>query len=384
MAEIKVTELPVMSLSDFTANDHFLMVDDEKARLLSKAIFTEWLSANVKGDKGEQGVAGKDGANGTNGINGTNGKDGESAYEIAVDEGFTGTQSEWIKSITGVKGDTGATGANGWTPTLKLVTYNSGVYIQVSGWTGGSGTAPSTGYLSTTGIVSNIANATNIKGDKGDTGLIGNTGKTGDTGSTGATGADGASAYTVAVNNGYTGTESEWLNTLIGTPVKTVSVSDSGVVKITDSAGNIVSSNTPNITVDKSGFYVTTDGTYTEDSPLTLTAGTDTTLTNSGSVVVDKTKNTLFTSPDSFTVVDGGYYKLTLTFTCTASTSGVFTLKNDSETLYTKQIEITSGDNKIQFDYYTTGSGGSDYRLTVNSSDAESIYNIKQEIVRIV
>lgn len=384
MAEIKVTELPVMSLSDFTANDHFLMVDDEKARLLSKAIFTEWLSANVKGDKGEQGVAGKDGANGTNGINGTNGKDGESAYEIAVDEGFTGTQSEWIKSITGVKGDTGATGSNGWTPTLKLVTYNSGVYIQVSGWTGGSGTAPSTGYLSTTGVVSNIANATNIKGDKGDTGLTGNTGANGVKGDTGDTGANGANAYTVAVNNGYTGTESEWLNTLIGTPVKTIDISDSGVVKITDSAGNIVSSNTPNITVDKSGFYVTTDGTYTEDSPLTLTAGTDTALTNSGSVVVDKTKNTLFTSPDSFTVVDGGYYKLTLTFTCTASTSGVFTLKNEIETLYTKQIEITSGDNKIQFDYYTTGSGGSDYRLTVNSSDAESIYNIKQEIVRIV
>lgn len=381
MAEIKVTELPVMSLSDFTANDHFLMVDDEKARLLSKAIFTEWLSANVKGDKGEQGVAGKDGADGTDGTNGTNGKDGESAYEIAVDEGYAGTQAEWIKSITGVKGDTGSTGANGWTPTLKLVTYNSGVYIQVSGWTGGSGTAPSTGYLSTTGIVSNIANATNIKGDKGDTGLIGNTGKTGDTGSTGD---EGASAYTVAVNNGYTGTESEWLNTLIGTPVKTVNISDSGVVKITDSAGNIVSSNTPNITVDKSGFYVTTDGTYTEDSPLTLTAGTDTTLTNSGSVVVDKTKNTLFTSPDSFTVVDGGYYKLTLTFTCTASTSGVFTLKNNSETLYTKQIDIVSGENKIQFDYYTTGNGGSDYKLIVNSSGAESIYNIKQEIVRIV
>jgi len=79
----------------------------------------------VKGDKGEKGdtgstgPAGQDGSNGTNGTNGTNGADGadgadgDSAYQIAVSNGFVGTQPEWLASLVGAKGDTGNNGADG-------------------------------------------------------------------------------------------------------------------------------------------------------------------------------------------------------------------------------------------------------------------------------
>ena len=42
--------------------------------------------------------------NGTNGLNGTNGQDGKSAYEIAVEQGFVGTEQEWLESLKGQDG----------------------------------------------------------------------------------------------------------------------------------------------------------------------------------------------------------------------------------------------------------------------------------------
>lgn len=41
------------------------------------------------------------------------GKDGKSAYEIAVDNGFSGSESEWIASLAGVPGKTPYIGSNG-------------------------------------------------------------------------------------------------------------------------------------------------------------------------------------------------------------------------------------------------------------------------------
>lgn len=50
------------------------------------------------------------------------GADGKSAYEIAVENGFVGTEQQWLISLTGPKGDTGATGPAGSTP-VKGVDY---------------------------------------------------------------------------------------------------------------------------------------------------------------------------------------------------------------------------------------------------------------------
>ncbi|MCG8397248.1 hypothetical protein LWS67_11840 [Bacillus atrophaeus] len=88
---------------------------------------------------------------------------GKSAYDIAVDNGFSGTEEEWLASLKGEKGSTGATGAIG---------------------------------------------------DKGDTGA---TGSKGATGAAGKNGKDGLSAYELAVQQGFTGTLDEWLASLKAT-----------------------------------------------------------------------------------------------------------------------------------------------------------------------
>lgn len=44
---------------------------------------------------------------------GKDGADGKSAYQIAVEAGYTGTETEWLASLKGEKGDTGEAGASG-------------------------------------------------------------------------------------------------------------------------------------------------------------------------------------------------------------------------------------------------------------------------------
>jgi hypothetical protein len=48
-----------------------------------------------KGSAGSNGTNGKDGASGTNGKDGAAGADGKSAYQYAVDGGYTGTEEEF-------------------------------------------------------------------------------------------------------------------------------------------------------------------------------------------------------------------------------------------------------------------------------------------------
>ena len=50
---------------------------------------------------------------GTGGGGGADGKDGESAYEVAVNNGFIGTEQEWLDSLVGTDGEDGANGVDG-------------------------------------------------------------------------------------------------------------------------------------------------------------------------------------------------------------------------------------------------------------------------------
>ena len=50
---------------------------------------------------------------GGNGINGKDGENGLSAYELAVQNGFTGTLTGWLESLKGADGINGANGADG-------------------------------------------------------------------------------------------------------------------------------------------------------------------------------------------------------------------------------------------------------------------------------
>lgn len=95
---------------------------------------TAWVNATPPvGPEGPQGPAGADGQNGLNGVdgqNGINGSDGDpgkSAYEVAVDAGFTGTDTEWLESLVGADGQ-GIIYAGEYS---SSTTYNAGDVVKV-------------------------------------------------------------------------------------------------------------------------------------------------------------------------------------------------------------------------------------------------------------
>ena len=106
------------------------------------------------------------------------GKDGKSAYEIAVEHGFVGTETEWLESLKGVDGKEGVNGKDG------------------------------------------------CDGRNGADGLPGKDGKNGADGLPGRDGIDGKSAYIIAVEHGFSGTETEWLQSLKGKDGITPDMSD--------------------------------------------------------------------------------------------------------------------------------------------------------------
>lgn len=167
-----------------------------------------------QGPQGNQGPQGEAGAAGADGVDGADGADGESAYDIAVGNGFEGTELEWIASLKGEKGDKGDTGDQG-PQGLQGVQGEAGA----DGADGASAydIAVDNGFEGT-----ELEWLASLKGEKGDTGdqgpqgLQGLQGLQGEAGADGADGADGASAYEVALQNGFEGSESAWLASLKG------------------------------------------------------------------------------------------------------------------------------------------------------------------------
>ncbi len=146
---------------------------------------SDWLESL----KGADGLPGKDGIAGINGVDGQNGSDGEkglSAYQLAVQNGYTGTVDEWLLSLNGRNGIDGKT--------VELRVYNNELQYRwldsadhdVSMWT-------------------HLFLLTDL---------------------------NGKSAYEIASENGYTGTEEEWLQSI--TPDLSPYITRVEVLKIVD------------------------------------------------------------------------------------------------------------------------------------------------------
>ena len=60
-----------------------------------------------KGDPGLQGPQGDKGDTGSQGPKGDKGDNGKSAYDVAVENGYVGTETSWVASLKGDKGDPG-------------------------------------------------------------------------------------------------------------------------------------------------------------------------------------------------------------------------------------------------------------------------------------
>lgn len=102
--------------------------------------YETWL-ATVKGEKGDKGDKGEDGKDGAN---------GKSAYEIWLENGHTGSQTdflEWLKGEKGDKGEAGKDGTNGTNGTngtdgkdgrgIEKITYKDGTLTII--YTDGTG-----------------------------------------------------------------------------------------------------------------------------------------------------------------------------------------------------------------------------------------------------
>ena len=179
--------------------------------------FTSSMGSTGEGAQGKDGrsayeVALDNGFSGTvqewltslKGADGKNGTDGKSAYEIAVKNGFSGTESSWLYSLKGEDGMNGLPGENG----------KDGAPGK-DGEKGADGKAATikVGKVST-GSAPRVVNV----GTENDA-VLDFTLPVTDTGSgtgTGTPGKDGRSAYEIALDNGFVGSESAWLESLKG------------------------------------------------------------------------------------------------------------------------------------------------------------------------
>lgn len=91
----------------------------------------EWL-ASLIGSAGKDGANGQDGANGKDGINGKDGTNGQSAYELAVENGFKGSLTEWLDSLVGEDGKNGNDGKDGVSITNAYVDDDMHLWIELS------------------------------------------------------------------------------------------------------------------------------------------------------------------------------------------------------------------------------------------------------------
>ena len=147
---------------------------------------------------------------------GTEGPPGKSAYEIAVEEGFQGTEEEWLQSLVGPQGEPGPEGP----PGKDGAPGNQGP-AGPQGETGPQGPQGEPGPAGPQGPPG-ADGQQGPKGDKGDPGPAGpqgDQGPKGDQGEPGAqghagpqgeTGPAGKSAYQYAQEGGYAGTEAEF------------------------------------------------------------------------------------------------------------------------------------------------------------------------------
>ena len=111
---------------------------------------------------------------------------GKSAYEVAVENGFSGTETEWLASLKGATGAPGADGKDGTDGKTPYVGDNGNWYI------GADDTGkPSRGAKGDKGEKGEKG-AQGIQGEQGIQGVQGEKGDKGEKGDTGAQGPQGA------------------------------------------------------------------------------------------------------------------------------------------------------------------------------------------------
>ena len=175
---------------------------DEKAAGLQNG--KDGFSPKVKAEQMKSGVVitivdadGETSATLHNGANGEKGTDGKSAYQIAVEQGYQGSESDWLSSLKGDKGEKGNTGAKG-NPGQDGTDGKSAYAIAVEH---GYEDSEEKWLLSLKGEKGDTGER-GEKGNTGDRGLQGVPGEKGEKGDAGVAGKDGFSPIANVVKNG--------------------------------------------------------------------------------------------------------------------------------------------------------------------------------------
>lgn len=135
------------------------------------------------------------------------GVDGKSAYQVAVDKGYVGNEETWLASLKG---------ADGTTPDMSLYATKEDLsHVQTGVGSPGKSAyevAVETGYVG-----SKEDWIASLKGLQGDVG---------------PSGANGKSAYQIAVDHGYSGnSEQDWLDSLKGKSAYEIAEDSHGIFK---------------------------------------------------------------------------------------------------------------------------------------------------------
>ena len=175
---------------------------DEKAAGLQNG--KDGFSPKVRAEQMESGVVitivdadGETSATLHNGADGEKGTDGKSAYQIAVEQGYQGSESDWLSSLKGDKGEKGNTGAKG-NPGQDGAEGKSAYAIAVEH---GYEDSEDKWLLSLKGEKGDTGER-GEKGDTGDRGLQGVPGEKGEKGDAGVAGKDGFSPIANVVKDG--------------------------------------------------------------------------------------------------------------------------------------------------------------------------------------
>ena len=175
---------------------------DEKAAGLQNG--KDGFSPKVKAEQMESGVVitivDADGETSATLHNGANGEKGSSAYQIAVEQGYQGSESDWLSSLKGDKGEKGNTGAKG-NPGQDGADGKSAYAIAVEH---GYENSEDEWLLSLKGEKGDTGERgeKGEKGDPGDRGLQGVPGEKGEKGDAGVAGKDGFSPIANVVKDG--------------------------------------------------------------------------------------------------------------------------------------------------------------------------------------
>jgi|GEM_PF-2770618 len=197
------------NLCDSTSNVISIIDNEDGSFTLSSTDGSTFTSPDAASLKGEVGATGATGATGTNGL---------SAFQIATNNGFSGTEAQWLVSLEGTDGNDGNNGTNGLSA-FQIATNNGFSGTEAQWLTSLEGADGSNGDDGAAG--SNGLSAYQVATNNGFTGteaewLTSLEGEDGNDGATGTAGSNGQSAYEIAQNNGFAGTEAEWLESLEG------------------------------------------------------------------------------------------------------------------------------------------------------------------------